>query len=179
MPSFVEFSRTVSKLWSGRECSTADGWTDGQTDGRTDGRTDTQKFGGYNIIPLFVAGHKKYMVLVLRKLSYHACLIILYIGTKFHENISKGFGVIARTRNHDRRTDVFTNGHLLGTSFVQSIQQSPQKYPTITYGIKGIYCFYCSEVPNLCPLVCSDRQMDGQTDKVITLGLRRLRLAGP
>ena len=43
MPSFVKLSRTVSKLWSGHECSTADG--------RTDGRIDTQKFGGYNIIP--------------------------------------------------------------------------------------------------------------------------------
>ena len=32
-------------------------------------------------------------------------LKILYICTKFHENISKGFLVIARTRNHDGRTD--------------------------------------------------------------------------
>ena len=46
----MKLSHTVSKLWSGHECSTA-GQTDGQTDGRTDGRTDTQKFGGYNIIP--------------------------------------------------------------------------------------------------------------------------------
>ena len=43
VPSFVKLSQTVSKLWTGHECSTADG--------RTDGRTDTQKFGGYNIIP--------------------------------------------------------------------------------------------------------------------------------
>ena len=39
----MKLSQTVSKLWTGHECSTADG--------RTDGRTDTQKFGGYNIIP--------------------------------------------------------------------------------------------------------------------------------
>ena len=43
VPSFVKLSRTVSKVWSGHECSTSDG--------RTDGRTDTQKFRGYNIIP--------------------------------------------------------------------------------------------------------------------------------
>ena len=42
----MKLSLTVSKLWSGHECSTA-----GRTDGQTDGRTDTQKFGGYNIIP--------------------------------------------------------------------------------------------------------------------------------
>ena len=36
-------------------------------------------------------------------------LMILYICTKFHENISKGFLVFARTRNHDRRTDRLTN----------------------------------------------------------------------
>ena len=35
MPSFVKLSRTVSKLWSGHECSTADGRTDGQKDGQT------------------------------------------------------------------------------------------------------------------------------------------------
>ena len=32
---FVKLSRTVSKLWTGHECSTADGPTDGQTDGQT------------------------------------------------------------------------------------------------------------------------------------------------
>ena len=32
-------------------------------------------------------------------------LMILCICTKFHENISKGFRVIARTQNHDGRTD--------------------------------------------------------------------------
>ena len=42
----MKLSRTVSKLWTGHECSKADG------------RTDTQKFGGYNIIQK-VAGHKK------------------------------------------------------------------------------------------------------------------------
>ena len=46
MPSFVKLSRTVSKLWSGHEQSTADGWTDGQTDRQTDRHS------------LFVAGHK-------------------------------------------------------------------------------------------------------------------------
>ena len=35
LPSFVKLSRTVSKLWTGHECSTADGWTDGQTNGQT------------------------------------------------------------------------------------------------------------------------------------------------
>ena len=58
----------------------------------------------------------------------------------------------------DGRADVFTNGHMLGTSFVQSTQQSPQKNPTITYGIKGIYCFCCSEAPNECPLVCLEER---------------------
>ena len=53
---------------------------------------------------------------------------------------------------------MFTNGHLLGTSFIQSTQQSPQKNPTITYGIKGIYCFCCLEVPNECLLVCSEER---------------------
>ena len=43
----MKLSQPVSKLWTGHECSTADG----RTDRRTDGRTDTQKFGGYNIIP--------------------------------------------------------------------------------------------------------------------------------
>ena len=32
-------------------------------------------------------------------------LMILYICTKFYENISKDFLVIARTRNHDGQTD--------------------------------------------------------------------------
>ena len=33
------------------------------------------------------------------------CLMMLYIYTKFHENISKGFRVTERTQNHDGRTD--------------------------------------------------------------------------
>ena len=37
-------------------------------------------------------------------------LIILYICTKFHENISKDFLVIVRTRNHDGRADGHTDG---------------------------------------------------------------------
>ena len=36
--------------------------------------------------------------------------MILNIYTKFHENISKSFLVIARTRNHDGWTDGQTDG---------------------------------------------------------------------
>ena len=35
----------------------------------------------------------------------HHCLIMLYISSKFYENISKGFRVIEQTQNHDRQTD--------------------------------------------------------------------------
>ena len=35
----VKLSQTVSKLWTGHECSTADGRTDGRTDRQTDGQT--------------------------------------------------------------------------------------------------------------------------------------------
>ena len=33
------------------------------------------------------------------------CLMIPYIFTKFHEDISEGFRVIAQTRNHGGYTD--------------------------------------------------------------------------
>ena len=39
---------------------------------------------------------------------------MLYICTKFHENISKGFLVIARAPNHDGRTDGQTDGRTDG-----------------------------------------------------------------
>ena len=36
--------------------------------------------------------------------------MMLYIYTKFHENVPKGFSVIERTRNHDVWTDGHTDG---------------------------------------------------------------------
>ena len=38
-------------------------------------------------------------------------LMMFYICRKFHENISKGFLVIERTRNHNGWTDGQTDGH--------------------------------------------------------------------
>ena len=58
MPSFVKLSRTVSKVWSGHECSTADGRTDGQMDRLTDRQTLKSSEGITLYPPLFVAGHK-------------------------------------------------------------------------------------------------------------------------
>ena len=37
------------------------------------------------------------------------CLIVVYIGVKFHENISYGFRVMERTQNYEALTDGWTD----------------------------------------------------------------------
>ena len=50
--------------------------------------------------------------------------MMLYICTKFHENISKGFSIIVRTRNHDGRKDGQMDGQTDGQTDRQTDGQT-------------------------------------------------------
>ena len=56
------------------------------------------------------------------------CLTVLNIDFKFRENIPNGIKIMDRTRNYealtDERTDVLTDGHLLGTQCYISVDKN-------------------------------------------------------
>ena len=50
---------------------------------------------------------------IFENIGFHSLhMMMLYICTKFHGKISKGFRVIEQTGNHDGRTDVQTDGRM-------------------------------------------------------------------
>ena len=61
----MKLSRTVSKLWTGHECSTADGRTDRRTE-ITKGNNSAKNVGGVTVVDLCMSsGHALYFYQVL------------------------------------------------------------------------------------------------------------------